>query len=344
MDDGPTAGPPLATGARTATATAGGGGGASPLDGRGVTRRRPGGRSLKDVLYSQKLAPYFFIAPFVITLLAFWAVPLVRTFVMSTQEVLFGESAFVGTDNYERLWRDRIFWQALFNSARYMVLTLVLLIPIPLVLAVLLNSKIGSARVKAVFKASLFVPALTSVVVAGIIFRLMFAETGTGLVNQALALFGADPVRWLRTDTGGLVALLALAMWRYTGVNILYFLAGLQSIPDEYYEAASIDGANKVQQFFRITLPNLKPTMVYVTTISIYGGLAMFLESFMLYAGNNSPNNQGLTVVGYLYRRGIEENDLGYASAVGVVLLVVIMAINLTYLRLTGTFSKEGQR
>ncbi|WP_240675219.1 carbohydrate ABC transporter permease [Cellulomonas endophytica] len=309
-----------------------------------MTRRRPGGRSLKDVLYSQKLAPYFFIAPFVITLLAFWAVPLVRTFVMSTQEVLFGESAFVGTDNYERLWRDRIFWQALFNSARYMVLTLVLLIPIPLVLAVLLNSKIGSARVKAVFKASLFVPALTSVVVAGIIFRLMFAETGTGLVNQALALFGADPVRWLRTDTGGLVALLALAMWRYTGVNILYFLAGLQSIPDEYYEAASIDGANKVQQFFRITLPNLKPTMVYVTTISIYGGLAMFLESFMLYAGNNSPNNQGLTVVGYLYRRGIEENDLGYASAVGVVLLVVIMAINLTYLRLTGTFSKEGQR
>jgi arabinosaccharide transport system permease protein len=81
-----------------------------------------------------------------------------------------------------------------------------------------------------------------------------------------------------------------------------------------------------------------------VTTISIYGGLAMFLESFMLYAGNNSPNNQGLTVVGYLYRRGIEENDLGFASAVGVVLLVIIMAINLTYLTLTGTFKKEDSR
>ena len=116
-----------------------------------------------------------------------------------------------------------------------------------------------------------------------------------------------------------LVALLALAMWRYTGVNVLYFLAGMQSIPDEYYEAASIDGASRVQQFFQITLPNLKPTIVYVTTISIYGGLAMFLESFMLYAGNSSPNNQALTVVGYLYRRGIEENDLGFASAVGVV-------------------------
>jgi len=306
------------------------------------TKERPD--QVKNLLYSQRLAPYFFIAPFVITLLAFWLVPLVRTFVMSTQEVLFGEAAFVGADNYQRLWNDRVFWQAMFNSARYMVLTIALLIPIPMILAAVINSKIGSARVKDVFKASMFVPALTSIVVAGIIFRLMFAETGTGMINQVLGLFGGDPVRWLRNDTTGLVALLALAMWRYTGVNVLYFLAGMQSIPNEYYEAASIDGAGRVKQFFTITLPNLKPTIVYVTTISIYGGLAMFLESFMLYAGNNSPNNQGLTVVGYLYRRGIEENDLGFASAVGVVLLVLIMVINLTYLTLTGTFKKEASR
>ncbi|WP_251140920.1 carbohydrate ABC transporter permease [Cellulomonas dongxiuzhuiae] len=304
----------------------------------------PVGHRLKALLYSQRLAPYFFIAPFIITLLAFWSVPLVRTFVMSTQSVMFGEASFIGTDNYERLWRDRVFWQAMYNSARYMVLTLVILIPGPLLLATVISSRLGSARLKGFFKASMFVPALTSVVVAGIIFRLMFSEASTGLVNEVVTWFGADPVRWMRTDLGGLVALLALATWRYTGVNILYFLAGLQSIPDEYYEAASIDGAGKVRQFFSITLPNIKPTMVYVTTISIYGGLAMFLESFMLYNGNSSPNNQGLTVVGYLYRRGIEENDLGYASAVGVVLLVVIMTINLTYLKLTGTFKKEESR
>lgn len=296
------------------------------------------------MLYNPRLAPYFFIAPFVITLLAFWMVPLARTFQMSTQDVLFGETSFIGADNYERLWNDRIFWQALFNSTRYMVLTIALLIPIPLVLAAVLNSKIGSPRVKAVFKASMFVPALTSVVVAGIIFRLMFSETDTGLMNQVIGFFGAGPVRWLREDTGGLTALLLLALWRYAGVNILYFLAGIQSIPTEYYEAASIDGASRVQQFFHITIPNLKPILVYVTSISIYGGLAMFLESFMLYAGNNSPNNQGLTVVGYLYRRGIEENDLGFASAVGVVLLVLIMAINLTFLTFTGTFKKEASR
>lgn len=299
---------------------------------------------MKSILYSQRLAPYFFIAPFVITLALFWMVPLGRAFVMSTQEVLYGEASFIGLDNYERLWNDRVFWKALFNSVRYMVFTLALLIPIPMIFAAVINSKIGSARVKAFFKASLFVPALTSVVVAGIIFRLMFSEASTGLINQVVGFFGLDPVRWLREDIPGLIALLALAMWRYTGVNIMYFIAGMQSISTDYYEAASIDGASRIQQFFRITVPNLKPTIVYVTTISVYGGLAMFLESFMLYAGNNSPNNQGLTVVGYLYRKGVEENDLGFASAVGVVLLVVIMAINITNLTLSGTFKKEDVR
>ena len=310
----------------------------------GRTPSGPRRAGLKTILYSQRLAPFLFIAPFVITLLAFWMVPLGRTFQMSTQEVLFGQSSFVGADNYQRLWNDRIFWKALFNSTRYMVLTILILIPIPLVLAALVNSKIGSPRVKAVFKSSMFVPALTSIVVAGIIFRLMFSESESGLMNQVVGFFGVGPVRWLREDTTGLFALLMLALWRYAGINMLYFLAGMQSIPTEYYEAAAIDGARRVQQFFHITIPNLKPTIVYVTAISIYGGLAMFLESFMLYGGNNSPNNQGLTVVGYLYRRGIEENDLGFASAVGVVLLVLIMAINLTFLALTGTFKKEASR
>ncbi|WP_022918679.1 carbohydrate ABC transporter permease [Ruania albidiflava] len=299
---------------------------------------------MKKMLYSQRLAPYFFIAPFVITLLGFWMLPLGRSIIMSAQEVLYGDATFIGADNYQRLVRDRVFWKSLFNSIRYMVLTLMLLIPVPMFLAAIINTRIGSPRIKNFVKASLFVPALTSVVVAGIIFRLMFAETGSGLMNQVIGFFGHGPVRWLRQDIPGLVALLALAMWRYTGVNVMYFIAGMQAIPEDYYEAASIDGASKIQQFFRITVPNLKPTLVYVTTISVYGGLAMFLESFMLYAGNNSPNNQGLTLVGYLYRKGIQENDLGFASAVGVVLLVLIMTINITHLTLTGTFKKEESR
>lgn len=297
---------------------------------------------MKQLLYSKKLAPYLFILPFLVTLAVFWVVPLGRSFVMSTQEVLYGQATFIGLGNYERLWGDRIFWQALFNSLRYMVLTLVLLIPIPLALAALVNANIGSARIKGFFKASMFVPALTSVVVAGIVFRLIFAESDSAMMNQVVEFFGFGPVRWLRSDLTGLVALLAIALWRWAGVNMMYFLAGMQAIPTEYYEAASIDGANKFRQFIHITIPNIKPTVVYVVTISIYGGLSMFLESFMLYAGNNSPNNQGLTVVGYLYRKGIEENDLGFASAVGVVLLAVVMTLNITYLVASGTFKKEA--
>ena len=299
---------------------------------------------MKRLLYSQRLAPYFFILPFLLTLLAFWLVPVGRSVLMSFQEVLYGQATFIGTDNYERLWRDRVFWQAVFNSVRYMVLTLLLLIPIPMVLASILNTKIGRSRVKGFFKASLFVPALTSVVVAGIVFRLMFSETESGLMNQVVGFFGFGPVRWLREDLTGLAALLLLALWRWTGVNTMYFLAGIQAIPSDYYEAAALDGANKVQRFRHVTVPGLKPTIVYVTTISVYGGLAMFLESFMLYAGNASPNNQGLTIVGYLYRKGIQENDLGFASAVGVVLLVLVLTINLTQLIATGTLKRESVR
>ena len=299
---------------------------------------------MKKLLDSKRIAPYLFILPFLLTLVIFWLIPVGRSVVMSFQEVLYGDATFVGTSNYDRLWRDQVFWKAMFNSIRYMVLTMLLLVPIPMVLAAIINSKIGNGRIKNFFKSSLFVPALTSVVVAGIVFRLMFAETDSGLMNQVVEFFGFGPVRWLREDLTGLTALLLLAVWRWTGVNTMYFLAGMQAIPAEYYEAASIDGANKVQQFFNVTLPNLKPTIVYVTTISVYGGLAMFLESFMLYAGNNSPNNQGLTIVGYLYRKGIQENDLGFASAVGVVLLVLVLAINLTQLTATGTFKKESAR
>ena len=138
-----------------------------------------------------------------------------------------------------------------------------------------------------------------------------------------------------------MAALLTLACWRWTGVNMLYFLSGLKSIDGTLYESAVIDGASSWQKFRYITIPLLKPTTIYVFTISIYAGLAMFLESFMLWAGNASPNNIGLTIVGYLYRRGIEKNQLGYASAVGLVLLVIALVINIIQLFLNGTFKKE---
>lgn len=136
-------------------------------------------------------------------------------------------------------------------------------------------------------------------------------------------------------------ALLLLACWRWTGVNMLYFLSGLKGIDGALYESAEIDGANGWQKFWNITMPLLKPTTIYVLTISVYAGLAMFLESYMLWSGNTSPKNIGLTIVGYLYKRGIERNQLGYASAVGLVLLVLALVINVVQLVCNGTFKKE---
>ena len=289
-----------------------------------------------------------FSLPFVVTFAVFWLIPLVKSGIMSTEKILPGQETFIGLDNFTRLFGDRVFKVAVMNSFKYMIFTLILLIPIPMFLACLVNSKLVSGKVsgkiKGLFKSSLFVPALTSVVVAGTIFRLMFGEMDTALMNQVIGVFGMEPVKWLKGATTGFIALLTLACWRWWGVNMMYFLSGLQSIPEDYYEAASIDGATTWQKFTKITIPQLKPTIVYVLTISIYGGLAMFNESYMLYQGNNSPNNIGLTIVGYLYRQGIEKNDMGYASAVGIVLLVIVLAINITQLVATGTFKKEEDR
>jgi arabinosaccharide transport system permease protein len=291
----------------------------------------------KKLFYSQKIAPYVFVLPFVITVLLFWIVPISNGVLLSFQDVLKDE--WVGTKNYNRLFNDKIFIKAIFNSVKYMLGTLVLLIPFPMIFASLLNSKL--MKHADIFKSIYFIPALTSVVVAGTIFRLMFGEAESSLANQMIGVFGASPIKWLKGANTSYFAMLLIACWRWTGVNILYFLAGLQSIPSDLYEAASIDGASKWQQFLKISLPLVKPTTVYVLTISIYAGLSMFLESYMVFKGNNSPNNIGLTIVGYLYRQGIEKRAMGYACAVGLILLITIMIVNLIQLKLTGTFDKE---
>ncbi|SKC07847.1 arabinosaccharide transport system permease protein [Lachnospiraceae bacterium] len=290
-------------------------------------------------LYSQKAAPFVFVLPFVLTFTIFWVYPLISAFVMSTQDIGAVTRNFIGLKNYTKLLKDSVFHTAVANSFEYMVLTCALLIPFPMLYAVLLDSNLVKA--KGVWKALMYVPALTSVVISGTLFRLMFTEYRTGQMNILLALIGLPAFKWLKVKWTSEIALLVLCCWRWTGVNTLYFMSGLKSIDKGLYEAGSIDGANRWQLFRYITIPLLKPTTIYVLTISIYAGLSMFLESFMLWAGNDSPKNIGLTIVGYLYKRGIQKNDMGYACAVGVVLLVLAMIINFTQLIINGQFRKE---
>lgn len=259
---------------------------------------------------------------------------------MSFQDRMLGQDPkWIGEANYSKLLTDKVFLTSIKNSVVYMLGTLVLLIPFPMLFAVMINSKLMKGR--EFFKSSFFLPALTSVAVAGTIFRLTFGEMEGSLMNSFLGLFGIEPIKFLKDGNWSMAALLILACWRWTGVNMLYYLSGLKSIDNEYYEAASIDGASAWQKFRTITMPLLKPTTVYVTTISVYAGLAMFTESLMMFNGNNSPKNIGLTIVGYLYRQGIEQNKLGYAAAVGIILLVIAMVINLTQLKFSGMFKKE---
>ena len=242
---------------------------------------------IKKFIYNQKVAPYIFILPFLVIFCCFFIYPMISTIVMSFQDVKPGVTEWVGLANFERLFGDKVFFKALGNSFLYMVLTLVLLIPFPMLFACMINSKLMKAP--GLFKSLMYLPAITSVVVAGTIFRLAFSETEYSLMNQIVGLFGIPPVRWLRQQGTGFFVLLLVACWRWTGVNMMYFLSGLKSIPEELYESASIDGANGWQKFAHITMPLLKPTTIYVLTISIYAGLAMFTESFILWNGNSAP-------------------------------------------------------
>lgn len=297
-------------------------------------------KSIKNILYSQKVAPYVFILPFILTFCIFFIHPVFLTVKMSFEQVLPGQETFVGLANYKSLLKPT-FFKAVENSVLYTIFTLILLIPIPMALACVLNSKLMVAR--NFFRAAMFIPALVSVVVAGTIFRLIFGELPGSLMNTITGLFGAAPTKWLDYPTTGFIALLSLALWRWVGVNILYFLSGLQNIPSELYEAAEIDGASTFKKFVKITIPMLKPMTIYVLTISIYGGMSMFTESYMLWSGNKSPNDIGLTIVGYLYRMGWEQNNMGLGCAVGVSLLIFTMVINLIQLKCFGIYKSEDE-
>ena len=308
---------------------------------KGIPLEKPGfGSRLRSLPYSAKIAPYVFISPFVILFLVFYIYPIISSFVMSFQNVVPGQTKFIGWKNYKYL-TNREFKKAIKNSLVYTVITLATLIPIPMIMAVMLDSKKMVA--KGFFRSVFFLPALVSVVVGGFTFRLIFGELPTSLLNTWTGKFGVPAIKWL----GGskqwttYLALLVLAIWRWLGVNIMYFLSGLQNIPAELYESAEIDGANTWQRLTRITMPLLKPTTIYVLTISIYGGLAMFLESYMLFNGNNSPNGCALTIVGFLYKLGWQQNKYGVASAIGICLLLVTLTINLLQLAATGFFKKE---
>ncbi|MCM3790594.1 sugar ABC transporter permease [Domibacillus indicus] len=293
-------------------------------------------RSIKGFFLSKQVVPYVFVAPFVLSFLLLFLYPLISGVILSFQSVLPGQTTFIGLSNYERIFNPT-FFKALSNTTIYVVLTTSILTIIPIILAVLLNSKF--TRFADLFRAAIFIPALTSTIVAGVIFRLMFGESEDSLANTVIAFFGMDPVDWKFGAVSGMFLMVLLCSWKWMGVNILYFMAGLANVPKELYEAADMDGAGVYHKFRHITLPLLKPITIYVITISIIHGFRMYEESYVFWQ-DSSPGNIGLTIVGYIYQQGFRMNDMGFGAAIGVVLMLIIFIISIIQLVAFGTFKK----
>lgn len=295
---------------------------------------------VSSFLTSRKIAPFVFLAPFMILLVVFKLYPIVLAVVLSFTNALGlqpNKWVGVGFNNYANLLGNTRFQGSIWVTTIYTLWTLGILVPIPLVLAVLLDT--GRVVKSTVFRVLLFLPGLTSLVVVGTLFRIILGDSG--LFNGALETFlGLPPQRWLETAELTIPSLVILATWRWTGINILYFNSGLVNIPKEFYEAASIDGANPFQLFTNITLPLLRPITFFVTILTVIGGFQVFVEPFILYTAGNTPGDRGLSVALYIYQT-FTSFHLGPAAAMGVILALITCAVSLLQFRFFGILGRE---
>ncbi|MCY3898876.1 MAG: sugar ABC transporter permease [Caldilineaceae bacterium] len=286
--------------------------------------------------YQRRLAPYLFISPFYILFVVFALGPLIAALYFSMIKWPgTGPMTFLGLANYLELFEDEIFLKSLGNTTYYAIGAVFVILPVALFLALLINAAV--VRAKSVFRIAFILPVLTSTVAATIMFLLMF-EHQYGLFNVALEAVGLKALKWLDEELVKLSVLL-VAAWRYTGLTMLYFLAGLQSIPTDVYEAASVDGAGRWTTFWQITLPLLRPVSLFVVVVTIIGSFQFFAEPLLLAGGG--PNNASLTIANYLYRVGFSYLRMGYASAVGYILAVIIFILTLLQLKFFGAFGRS---
>jgi ABC-type sugar transport system permease subunit len=268
-------------------------------------------------------APWLFVAPWLLTTGVFLLWPLLQAGGLAFQQT-FGprSSAWVGLDNFRFMLGDPLFWKALRNTAVFAAGSVLVQLPLSLGLALLLNRP--GLRGRSFFRLIFFAPSLVGLVFVGLLFSLLFAPR-TGLVNATLHSIWPvfDPeFPWLQVHV--LPALILAALWLYVGFNMIYFLAALQNVPAELLEAAALDGAGPWARFRHVILPEILPVASFVVLLSILGSLQLFELPWVLLQGTAGPDNRGLTVVMYLYQTGFMTGDLGYASAIGWALALLM--------------------
>ena len=286
---------------------------------------------------SPKTAPYVFVAPAVILFLVFMAYPIIYSFILSLQTNREGEQVWNGINNYSRLLGDELFWKALFNTFVVLIIQVPIQLSLAMLLAVALNSKV--LKGKGAFRAIYFLPAITGLAAVSVIFRILFSDPD-GIVNSFLSIFSFGPIHWTLDEFWNRVLLILAITWRWTGYNMVIYLSGLQSIPGDLYEAAAVDGASWATQFFRITLPLMRPIILFTTILSTIGTLQIFDESYLL--TNAGPNNATLTVGYYLFRTAFRQADFSYASTIAYGLLIFIAVLSFAQFKFAGE-REEGK-
>ncbi len=300
--------------------------------------------SVRDRLsrWDVKVSPYLYVAPFFIVFGIVGLFPLLYTAYVSLFHWKAGDDNpdFIGLDNYKELFADTQFWNALENTVSIFLLSSIPQLIIAVALAALLSSRLRGATG---WRVGILLPYAASLVALGIIFSNLFGPK-YGLINGLLQTIGLDPIDWQANRLASHTAIAIMVNWRWTGYNALIVLAAMQAIPKELHEAALIDGASATRRFFSVTLPLLKPTLVFVTITSTIGGLQIFTEPKLFDAmpgsNNGGSTNQFQTVTLYLYQSAFENYNLGYASAIAWILFVVIVLIALVNFFLTGRLTR----
>lgn len=281
------------------------------------------GGLFKEIYKSRAL--YLFISPFYILFLVFSVFPIFFSMYLSVHKWDgIGEMTSVGLNNFMYMFKDPVFWQALVNNVAIWLLANAPMLVCALVIAFIINLSI--VRFKGFFRIAFFLPNITAMVAVVIIFQSMFGNE-YGLVNFVLESIGLDRIAWLNTSTGSRVVIAAMIAWRYLGYNAIIYLSGLQRIPKDLYEAAELDGATLAQTFAKITIPMLRPIILFTVMMSTIGGFQIFTEPQVL-AGNKMPYPGTETIVLYMFREGFVYQNYGYAAAVSWVLFVIIGLIS----------------
>lgn len=287
-------------------------------------------------LNKQKISYLFIAVPFTLFFIFQLAPVFISFFWSFTEYDVVHSPRFVGFANYINiLFHDPLFWKAIRNTIFYVAGVVPAGICISLLLAVAIAQKI---KFKNFFKSIFFLPTVTAIVAVSVIWKWLYAGEKYGLFNYFLVKLGFQPIDWLASPTWTLPSIIIMSIWAGIGYNMILFLAGLQTIPNEMYEAAEIDGAGFWKRFFYITLPLLKPTIVFATMMSFIFSFQVFEQVYIMTAGQGGGIggvlNSALTIVAYLYDKGFQKFQMGYASALAYIIFLCIFVLTMINKRL----------